>query len=41
VTKSFGEGEARRTAIDHVAFVAHFGEMVFIWALLAAARLRS
>jgi putative ABC transport system ATP-binding protein len=30
VTKSFGEGEARMTAVDQVAFVAHFGEMVFI-----------
>jgi putative ABC transport system ATP-binding protein len=30
VTKSFGEGAARMTAVDHVAFAAHFGEMVFI-----------
>jgi putative ABC transport system ATP-binding protein len=30
VTKSFGEGEARMTAVDHATFVAHFGEMVFI-----------
>jgi putative ABC transport system ATP-binding protein len=30
VTKYFGEGDARMTAVDHVNFVAHFGEMVFI-----------
>ena len=30
ITKRFGEGEARMTAVDSVAFVAHFGEMVFI-----------
>ena len=30
VTKSFGEGAARMTAVNGVAFVAHFGEMVFI-----------
>jgi putative ABC transport system ATP-binding protein len=30
LTKSFGEGEARTTAVRDVAFVAHFGEMVFI-----------
>jgi putative ABC transport system ATP-binding protein len=30
VTKSFGEGEARMTAVDHATFVAHFGEIVFI-----------
>ena len=30
LTKSFGEGEAKMTAVDRVSFVAHFGEMVFI-----------
>jgi putative ABC transport system ATP-binding protein len=30
LTKCFGEGEARMTAVDHAAFTAHFGEMVFI-----------
>lgn len=30
LTKSFGEGEARKVAVDHVDFVAHFGEMVFL-----------
>jgi putative ABC transport system ATP-binding protein len=30
VTKYFGEGSSRMTAVDHVQFVAHFGEMVFI-----------
>jgi putative ABC transport system ATP-binding protein len=30
VTKYFGEGDLRVTAVDHVQFVAHFGEMVFI-----------
>ena len=30
LTKSFGEGEARMTAVKGVDFVAHFGEMVFI-----------
>jgi putative ABC transport system ATP-binding protein len=30
LTKWFGEGDVRMTAVDHVAFVAHFGEMVFI-----------
>ena len=30
VTKSFGEGEARMTAVDHATVVAHGGEMVFI-----------
>jgi putative ABC transport system ATP-binding protein len=30
LTKFFGEGQARMTAVDQVDFVAHFGEMVFI-----------
>ena len=30
LTKYFGEGEARMTAVNEVGFVAHFGEMVFI-----------
>ncbi|MDR3455112.1 MAG: ABC transporter ATP-binding protein [Rhodoferax sp.] len=30
LTKSFGEGDARMTAVDRVEFVAHFGEMIFI-----------
>ena len=30
LTKVFGEGQARMTAVDSVGFVAHFGEMVFI-----------
>jgi putative ABC transport system ATP-binding protein len=30
VSKSFGEGDARTTAVNSVGFVAHFGEMVFI-----------
>ncbi|MFH0131850.1 ABC transporter ATP-binding protein [Variovorax sp. VaC1] len=30
LTKYFGEGEARMTAVNHVNFVAHFGEMVFL-----------
>ena len=30
LSKSFGEGEARMTAVDRATFVAHFGEMVFI-----------
>ena len=30
VTKYFGEGEARMTAVNAVDFVANFGEMVFI-----------
>jgi putative ABC transport system ATP-binding protein len=30
VTKSFGEGDAKTTAVNGVGFVAHFGEMVFI-----------
>ncbi len=30
LTKVFGEGEARMTAVDGVDFVAHFGEMVFL-----------
>jgi putative ABC transport system ATP-binding protein len=30
LTKSFGEGDARMTAVGGVDFVAHFGEMVFL-----------
>jgi putative ABC transport system ATP-binding protein len=30
VTKAFGEGAARMTAVDRVDFTAHFGEMVFL-----------
>lgn len=30
LTKSFGEGEAKVTAVDRVGLVAHFGEMLFI-----------
>ncbi len=30
LTKSFGEGDARMTAVNHVDFTAGFGEMVFI-----------
>ena len=30
LTKWFGEGETRMTAVDSANFVAHFGEMVFI-----------
>ncbi|OHX18895.1 ABC transporter ATP-binding protein [Chromobacterium sphagni] len=30
LTKSFGEGATRMTAVDNTDFVAHFGEMVFI-----------
>jgi putative ABC transport system ATP-binding protein len=30
LTKWFGEGETRVTAVNGVAFVAHFGEMLFI-----------
>ena len=30
LTKLFGEGEARKTAVDHVDFSAKFGEMLFI-----------
>ncbi len=30
LTKAFGEGAARKTAVDKVDFVAHFGEMVFL-----------
>jgi putative ABC transport system ATP-binding protein len=30
LTKSFGEGQARMTAVNGVDFIAHFGEMVFI-----------
>src|ERR1700690_3538494 len=30
LTKFFGEGEARVTAVNGVGLVAHFGEMLFI-----------
>jgi len=30
VTKWFGEGDTRMTAVDHVNFVDHFGEILFI-----------
>jgi len=30
LTKWFGEGEARKVAVNGVGFVAHFGEMLFI-----------
>lgn len=30
VSKSFGEGAARMTAVDRASFTAHFGEIVFI-----------
>jgi putative ABC transport system ATP-binding protein len=30
LTKYFGEGEARMTAVNKVGFTAHFGEMLFI-----------
>jgi putative ABC transport system ATP-binding protein len=30
VTKWFGEGDTKMTAVDHVDFVAHFGEILFI-----------
>lgn len=30
LTKWFGEGDTRMTAVDHVHFVAHFGEILFI-----------
>jgi putative ABC transport system ATP-binding protein len=30
LTKWFGEGETRTTAVDGVGFVAHFGEMLYI-----------
>jgi putative ABC transport system ATP-binding protein len=30
LTKTFGEGENRMTAVDGVGLVAHFGEMLFI-----------
>ena len=30
LTKWFGEGEARMTAVKGVGLVAHFGEMLFI-----------
>ena len=30
VTKSFGDGETKKIAVDAVDFSAHFGEMVFI-----------
>ena len=30
LTKTFGEGDARMTAVNRVGLVAHFGEMLFI-----------
>ena len=30
LTKSFGEGDAKVTAVNGVGLVAHFGEMLFI-----------
>src|ERR1019366_2189198 len=30
LTKWFGEGEARMTAVNGITFAAHFGEMLFI-----------
>jgi len=30
LTKWFGEGEAKVTAVNQVGLVAHFGEMLFI-----------
>ena len=30
LTKWFGEGETRKTAVNRVGLVAHFGEMLFI-----------
>jgi putative ABC transport system ATP-binding protein len=30
LTKYFGQGDARMTAVNEVRFVAHFGEMVFL-----------
>src|ERR1035438_5610303 len=30
LTKTFGEGDAKVTAVNGVALVAHFGEMLFI-----------
>jgi putative ABC transport system ATP-binding protein len=30
LTKWFGEGETKTTAVNHVGLVAHFGEMLFI-----------
>jgi putative ABC transport system ATP-binding protein len=30
ITKWFGEGATRTTAVNGVEFVAHFGEMLFI-----------
>ena len=29
LTKSFGEGETKTTAVNGVGFTAHFGEMLF------------
>ena len=36
VTKYFGEGEARMTAVNRVSFTAHFGEMLFVVNSLSA-----
>ena len=30
LTKYFGEGETRMTAVNEVGFTAHFGEILFI-----------
>ena len=30
LTKTFGDGESQKVAVDHVDFVAHFGEMVYL-----------
>jgi putative ABC transport system ATP-binding protein len=30
LTKAFGDGESQKVAVDHVDFVAHFGEMVYL-----------
>jgi hypothetical protein len=30
LTKWFGEGESKTTAVKDVALVAHFGEMLFV-----------
>jgi putative ABC transport system ATP-binding protein len=38
LTKWFGEGETKVTAVNHVGLVAHFGEMLFIVGPPAAAR---
>jgi len=30
LTKTFGDGDSQKVAVDHVDFVAHFGEMVYL-----------